>query len=440
MDSAVKRGMGCARPVRLRGRKEVVHKATGESATVYDSGDEVDGQTYVRCGDRRASVCPSCSHEYKGDAWHLLMCGLAGGKGIPANVAAWPCTFATLTAPSFGPVHGIRGKGPCRMRRDKPACTHGRPLWCGKRHRDDDSQVGQPLCWECYDYVGQVLWQWYAPELWRRFSIGLQRELAKQVGLTMPAFRKACRISYSKVVEFQARAAIHVHAPIRLDGADGPDGLPCALDLSTADLEDAIQTAAANVRVDAEPLRDGTVVRLRWGSQIDTRTIVDTADRESGRVGRVVHPEQVAAYLAKYLTKSTEDFGLPNRVRSVLHARRAGASPHALRIIETAIRLSREHESYGRLASCLGTLGYRGHPITKSRRYSVTFEQLRRSRRVFRSKPAGLDPDADIRELLDDDPPEGFEVVSSFVYVGRGYLGLDQAAAAVRSAALARAR
>ncbi len=440
MDSAEKRGEGCARPVRLRGRKDFVHGDTGEAWKLYDSADEIDGQTYVRCRNRRASACPSCSHEYKGDAWHLLMCGLAGGKGIPADVAQRPCTFTTLTAPSFGPVHGVRGKGPCRMRRDKPVCPHGRPLWCGKRHGGDDAQVGQPLCWECYDYVGQVLWQWYAPELWRRFSIGLQRELAKKAGLSAAAFRRKCRVSYSKVVEFQARAAIHVHAPIRLDGPDGPDGPTSALNLATADLEAAIQTAAAKVRVDTEPLHDGSVVRLRWGSQVDTRTIVDTADRDSGRAGRVVHPEQVASYLAKYLTKTTEEFGLPNRVRSVMHARRAGASPHALRIIETAIKLSREHESYRRLASCLGTLGYRGHPITQSRCYSVTFGQLRRARRIFRSKPAGLDPDADIRELLDDDPPEGFEVVSSFVYVGRGYLGLDQAAAAVRSAALARAR
>ncbi len=65
-------------------------------------------------------MCPSCSREYKGDAWHVLMCELTGGKGIPAAVAEHPCTFATLTAPSYGPVHGLRDKGLCRARRDKP--------------------------------------------------------------------------------------------------------------------------------------------------------------------------------------------------------------------------------------------------------------------------------------------------------------------------------
>ena len=102
-------------------------------------------------------------------------------------MADHPCTFATLTAPSFGAVHGVRQKGPCRARRDKPVCPHGRPLWCTKRHRDDDPRLGEPLCADCYDYTAHVVWQWYAPELWRRFTIALQRDLAHRVGLTVAA-------------------------------------------------------------------------------------------------------------------------------------------------------------------------------------------------------------------------------------------------------------
>ena len=43
----------------------------------------------------------------------------------------------------------------------------------------------------------------------------------------------------------------------------------------------------------------------------------------------------VAAYLAKYLTKSTEDFGLDakGKVHNSTDARYLGASAHALRII-----------------------------------------------------------------------------------------------------------
>jgi hypothetical protein len=108
---AEKRSRGCARPVRLVGATQLVHTTTGESSTTYSSSLELDGVTYIRCGNRRAEVCPSCSAEYKGDAWHLLLCGLAGGKGIPESVSERPATFATLTAPSFGPVHGLRPRG-----------------------------------------------------------------------------------------------------------------------------------------------------------------------------------------------------------------------------------------------------------------------------------------------------------------------------------------
>ena len=441
VESAEKRAGGCSRPVRLVGSTLVVNKTTGEVFRSYSSDEELDGTTYAKCGNRRAQACPTCSAEYKGDAWHLLLCGLAGGKGIPSTVSDHPCTFATFTAPSFGPVHGIRQKGPCRARRDKPVCPHGRPLWCPKRHHDGDRTLGSPLCPDCYDYTAHVVWQWHAPELWRRFAITLQRELAKHTGMSVKAFRQRCVIAYAKVVEFQARGAVHVHAPIRLDGPGGPDGPAPDLDITTGDLEAAIRTAAARVALDAEPLRDGTVYRLHWGAQVDTRTITETADRDSDRTAQVAHPRQVAAYLSKYLTKTTEDFGLPARVTSATQAKAVGASPHAVRIVETALEIAGQGEPYARLRDNLATLGYRGHPITKSRAYSVTFGQIRRSRRAFKRNP-GLDPHADIRQVLDDDNdvPEGFELVSSWVFAGQGYLSLDQAAAAVLSAAQSRTR
>ena len=77
----------------------VVNTTTGEIGRSYSSAEELDGTTYVKCGNRRAQACPTCSAEYKGDAWHLLLCGLAGGKGIPRSVSGHPCTFATFTAP-----------------------------------------------------------------------------------------------------------------------------------------------------------------------------------------------------------------------------------------------------------------------------------------------------------------------------------------------------
>ncbi|HSE08286.1 MAG TPA: hypothetical protein VLB29_06445 [Nocardioidaceae bacterium] len=81
-------------------------------------------------------------------------------------------------------------------------------------------------------------------------------------------------------------------------------------------------------------------------------------------------------------------------------------------------------------------------PDHKVPRLSVAFGRLRRARRHHQGNPAGLAPDADIREILDDDPdlPDGFELVTSWVFHGQGYLDLDTAAAAVHSAAMARIR
>ena len=71
---------------------------------------------YTPCGDRRASVCPSCAETYRADTYQLIRAGLAGGKGIPATIDQHPCVFATFTAPSFGLVHSRRVQS-------GPACT-----------------------------------------------------------------------------------------------------------------------------------------------------------------------------------------------------------------------------------------------------------------------------------------------------------------------------
>src|SRR5579884_2815891 len=72
----------CSRPVRLRGRR--VDAESGE--VVFDSAGQPDGVLMVRCGTRRAALCPSCSYEYAGDLWQLLYAGLAGGrKGVPRS-------------------------------------------------------------------------------------------------------------------------------------------------------------------------------------------------------------------------------------------------------------------------------------------------------------------------------------------------------------------
>jgi hypothetical protein len=128
------------------------------------------GRIEVGCGNRREQVCPPCSRLYKGDTFQVMIAGLRGGHGIPGQVAEHPAVFVTFTAPGFGLVH--RGPGrdgqlvACRPRRDRPVCEHGQPASCGRTHHDGEHAIGQPLCPECFDYAGAVLFNASVPELW----------------------------------------------------------------------------------------------------------------------------------------------------------------------------------------------------------------------------------------------------------------------------------
>ena len=106
---AVARVGNCAHPIRLAGSSHTVDKSTGEIISSYRSTSEPLGITYVRCGNRRASQCLSCSRLYAADMFHLIRAGVTGGKTVPTSVSDHPLVFATLTAPSFGKVHIHRG-------------------------------------------------------------------------------------------------------------------------------------------------------------------------------------------------------------------------------------------------------------------------------------------------------------------------------------------
>jgi len=186
----------------------------------------------TRCNNRRAVACPSCSDLYARDTWQLVHAGLHGGHhDMPTTIAGHPQVLARLTAPSFGPVH-TAGDDTHRSHarrchdpghRGYIRCPHGKPLWCSTIHGDNDAQVGQPLCEDCYDYTGHTLFAWHAPELWRRFTISLRRLLDSHLrAIGEPA--KSVHINYVKVAEMQRRAIPHFHAVIRLDGSPLPNG------------------------------------------------------------------------------------------------------------------------------------------------------------------------------------------------------------------------
>jgi Replication initiator protein, pSAM2 len=195
-------------------------------ASAYDPDRRRRVPVLIRCGNRRAAICPSCSDLYAADTWQLIHAGTRGGHhGMPDTTADRPQVFATLTAPSFGAVHtstsqpGTAGKACHPPKSGITHCLHGKPLWCNSVHRGEDPDIGQPLCPDCYDYTGHVLFNWHAPELWRRFTIALRRTLTRHLR-SIGTDPNALRVSFVKVAEYQRRAVIHYHTLIRLDPTD----------------------------------------------------------------------------------------------------------------------------------------------------------------------------------------------------------------------------
>ena len=59
----------CAHPIRLTGQQQTIDTTTGSVLSTFASASLPDEVLYVRCNNRRASWCPSCSRTYQGDMW-----------------------------------------------------------------------------------------------------------------------------------------------------------------------------------------------------------------------------------------------------------------------------------------------------------------------------------------------------------------------------------
>jgi hypothetical protein len=393
----------CRHPVRLEGRRVAVDPSNGARNVVFSSATLPDGVVLKACGNRRETRCPTCAAVYRSDARHLVRAGLEGGKGIDAAVAEHPAVLLTLTAPSFGAVHRARSGAPCRPGHSKRRCGHGRPVACFMRHQNGDQIVGTPICPDCYDYDGSVLHNAVAPELWRRTSIYIPRYLARTLGLTQAACRERFRVSYVRVAEFQRRGAVHLHVIVRLDTVDGE--VP---DVAAKILSSACAAAARAVSVSVAGRA------LAWGDQVDTSVL----ERGEAR------PRRVAAYVAKYATKSSESSGaLDRRIYSAedLAARRLPA--HERRLATRAWALgSDETLEHLHLRRYAHVLGYGGHFLSKSRRYSTTFGSLRGARVAWREAH---------RARHDESPECSYE--STWLAVGIGWANRGEAACAEQS-------
>jgi hypothetical protein len=439
----VRPAAGCSRPIRLAGHVQTVETGTGRLLSTLDTSSLPDGVIYKACGNRRASACPHCSQRYKRDAYQVIRAGLVGGKGVPDHVAEHPAVFPTFTAPSFGTVHtrvvrrhtcGKRSgcdcrPEPCHARRDIRVCPHGVRLVCYARHDGDDPRLGTPICLDCYDHAGQVVWNLQAGELWRRTKEAIRkyvRRLARQRGIHPDSIRLAA----GKAAEMQRRGVVHFHAILRLDGADPADPtavLPPPAGFTALDLVDAVEHARATVFITESHPTQADGWRIGWGEQVYTKVITMAGTGE-------VTDGMVAAYLAKYATKSTEITGhVSARLTDDtvdLYADPDGT--HAERLVEACWTIGSLRD-WRRLRRWAHMLGFGGHFLTKSRTYSITFTVLRQQRVVYRRTitPGPVEPNRAPRE-------ETTLVLNFLQFVGAGWRTPADAMLATTSAALAR--
>lgn len=475
---------GCVRPIRLTGTLHTINPATGEVVNSRSTTEMPDGVIYIPCGDRRATVCPACAETYRADTYQMIKAGLLGGKGTPETVAQHPAVFTTVTAPSFGPVHTRTVKThtascpggtdcacrpqPCRPRRNDPTCPHGRPFSCMTRHAAGDPRLGQPLCSDCYDYAGHAVWNAYASELWRRTTIKLRR-LASDFG---KHFGVKLDVSFGKVAEYQQRGIVHFHAIIRLDQRDDRDPtlvLPPPANITVAHLDELIAWAVAETAF-ATPAHPGkgdipphpAGWRMTWGEQLRNRPLARVG-------GSDITEQQVAGYVAKYATKSTETAGhLSRRITTgtidryadhqshtgilIAHCWDLGANPHDNGKVDGAgnphpAELNRPitperaewKTTYGRLRRWAHMLGFGGHFATRSRRYGPTRKHLKHIRRIYRRSQQLIRRDGHrTAEHIDLEPEETTLIVGELAYAGIGWLTPGDAQLALTAAARAR--
>nr|WP_030720948.1 replication initiator [Streptomyces sp. NRRL S-237] len=426
-EDQIRRTGGCSDPIHITGWTVTKDKTSGELLHRYSTENEPGARLRIACGNRRASRCPACAWTYAGDTYHLIRAGLAGDerREIPATVREHPRVFATLTAPSFGPVHNHRAGRPCR---------------CGTHHQEHDAELGTALNPTTYDYAAAVLFNNHAGQLWQRFTTRLRREIAASAGLTQRELKEEARISYGKVAEFQKRGAIHFHAVIRIDGPAGPSSPPPSW-ASTELLDRSVRAAVAHsyTSVSVPAAADQPSRTFRWGTQLDVRPIKAFGDSSD------ITEQAVASYVAKYATKAAETTGATDTAVHCRHCRGTGISDrydrsgsalsrcarchgtglgedlaqssitkHARRLMEACAALQPLYPDRA-LTRWAHMLGFRGHFSTKSRQYSTTLGALRQTRADYRA--------AQEREArgLSDAEPATVLVLASWQYAGHGH-------------------
>ena len=286
--------------------------------------------------------------------------------------------FATLTAPSFGAVHS-RATGPGRAAAALPSATRRaglparHPLVCTRVHDEGDPCLGEPLCRECFDYDGALLWNNLLGELWRRTTIYLPRKLARLVGITQKRLSssRARRLREGRRVP-AARARARARGdPARSTRCPSTGATSCARPTR------ASPSSCSRTRCAPPPPRSPS--RCRTRSAAATSPGARSSTSSTSAPAARSNPASCAGYLAKYATKATEQAG------GVLHrvteheVDQLPVREHVKTYLRHAFALDAQLDDR-RLARNAHAFGYRGHCLTKSRRFSTTFKQLRADR------------------------------------------------------------
>jgi hypothetical protein len=242
----------------------------------------------------------------------------------------------------------------------------------------------------------------------------MSRLLAERAGVSRKEIGTLVRLSFVKVAEFQTRGLVHLHVILRLDGPERSAPPSWA---STDLLSEIVAQAAGQswLRI-VRP--DGTPLLVRWGSQLDIRPIRRNAAGEGSDTA-------VCGYLAKYSTKAAENAGgADRRLRSAYEIGRLAVTDHARAMMATCWALGglAQYEHL-RLRAWAHMLGFRGHFLTKARRYSVTFGTLRTSRVRFKMKVAFIARALAGETVFD---PDSTLVIGRFAFAGVGLLNLPR--------------
>lgn len=345
----------CSRPINLALTRADTH--TGEITNLGYSKP---------CGSRLAEKCPHCSNVYRGDAISVLQSGLKGAEN-----STIPFTFITFTAPgadAFGPTHQRV------VDTAKSGRPHVRRCGCRQVHAEGDLLIGTPLDPANYRFDLAADFNAHASRL---LTVTMQR-LGRVVGR---------KLSYARVAEFQTRGLIHFHVIVK--------GIVTERSVQT------VVRGGVDLRVveDNESRGPGTGQRRRnvnvkaarhgdwtWGAQVDVQRVLP-----GGKFG-------VGAYLTKllgYAVKGTDTSANgPYQHRRKMQS--AALRTHKCKKgMDCALgsRLMPDGKTFYQSAPskrfCRGHQlayngwGFRGHVLAFSRKWGMTFKEVRNKRKVF---------------------------------------------------------